>query len=608
MMSGIGGTLGNLANFGGSIYGLINSSNLQGTANSATSNIAAIQGQQLGYAKQLQDLMGNPSSVSSLPGYQFLMNQGTQAIDRSAAAPGGKGLGSGGEMTDLEQYGQGLADQFYNQQVSTLGELSGIPNSANALAEALRTSGAASTGTGSSIQGLLNSLFGSGSAGGLIGSAGGLVGSLGKLFSGDTTGGSSNLSGLDNLIGDTSNLGNLDLSLTGGATPSDVGGTGYSFDTGFNSSGFNSMDPSIAGGGGGDSSNLDLSSMFSGPSGAGGQAATPTAGQNIGSAMQTGGSLLGIGAGLARGSPAGYASAAVGSAGLAGRISGNARLSGAAGIGGSVLGLYQGLQSGGVAGDTEAGISAGKLATLGAAKAGLLSSGTAGLIGRGLGYAAAPLALYEFGKNWQSGNTGSDALSGAETGATIGSIGGPVFALIGGVIGGAVGAVSSAFGGGRNDPETLNWNQAVPQLSQNPALASQLSPSQGYQLLAGMMDAKNNSPGHSTNLELAFGRMGEGNLMTQMAGQINSAIGSGKLKQNSSPSQIYSQVVQPWLKAKGGYVNPGDIVSSNGTKAGGSVDAVLTQLIGQWQSGALNGTTQVGTSGQTIAGLPAFGA
>jgi hypothetical protein len=62
------------------------------------------------------------------------------------------------------------------------------------------------------------------------------------------------------------------------------------------------------------------------------------------------------------------------------------------------------------------------------------------------------------------------------------------------------------------------------------------------------------------------------------------------------------------LKAKGGYVNPGDIVSSNGTKAGGSVDAVLTQLIGQWQSGALNGTTQVGTSGQTIAGLPAFGA
>jgi hypothetical protein len=43
---------------------------------------------------------------------------------------------------------------------------------------------------------------------------------------------------------------------------------------------------------------------------------------------------------------------------------------------------------------------------------------------------------------------------------TIGSIAGPFGTLVGGVIGAAVSAISSAFGGGRNDAETLNWNQA----------------------------------------------------------------------------------------------------------------------------------------------------
>src|SRR5689334_15984886 len=34
----------------------------------------------------LNNLLANPSSVSSLPGYQFAMDQGLKALDRSAAA------------------------------------------------------------------------------------------------------------------------------------------------------------------------------------------------------------------------------------------------------------------------------------------------------------------------------------------------------------------------------------------------------------------------------------------------------------------------------------------------------------------------------------------
>lgn len=45
------------------------------------------------------------------PGYQFKMDQGIQAIDRSAASKGG--LMSGGTLKALNEYGQGIADQGY---------------------------------------------------------------------------------------------------------------------------------------------------------------------------------------------------------------------------------------------------------------------------------------------------------------------------------------------------------------------------------------------------------------------------------------------------------------------------------------------------------------
>jgi hypothetical protein len=46
------------------------------------------------------------------PSYQFNLQQGQQAIERSAAARGG--LNSGGTMKSLAQYSQGLASQDYN--------------------------------------------------------------------------------------------------------------------------------------------------------------------------------------------------------------------------------------------------------------------------------------------------------------------------------------------------------------------------------------------------------------------------------------------------------------------------------------------------------------
>lgn len=280
---------------------------------------------------------------------------------------------------------------------------------------------------------------------------------------------------------------------------------------------------------------------------------------------------------------------------------------GSLGAASGALQLYSGLKQGGVVGYGNAAVGSLHAASGAASLAG--DSQLAGQLGSAAGYAAIPLSLYNFAKNYQSGATGTDALNGAEAGASIGTAVVPgIGTAVGAVIGGAVGALSSALGGGKADPETTGFNSLVAANAQtgNNGIISQLNPSQAYQSLAGMMDAKNNTAGHSTPLEMVFGRAGEGNLMTQMTSQINSAIKSGQIGANATPSQIYNSVVMPWLQSKNAYVPANAIISSNGTKNNGTVDSLLTQLIGQWQTGQLNANSQVGVSGQTIAGLPTY--
>ncbi len=153
-----------LGTVGMDAYSLYNSGQQQGQANTIYQQSNPFGGYRPQYGQMLLNLIQNPSSVTSQPGYQFMMNQGIQAIDRSAAGPNGSGLGSGGEMTDLEQYGQGLADQFYQQQVGTLAQLAGANiNPANP-AQAFSAEQSAAQGTGSSIQTALNGISTAGKA------------------------------------------------------------------------------------------------------------------------------------------------------------------------------------------------------------------------------------------------------------------------------------------------------------------------------------------------------------------------------------------------------------------------------------------------------------
>lgn len=66
----------------------------------------------------VRNLISDPSSVRSLPGYQFDLNEGTKAIDHSALANGSLFSGKTGKA--LTAYGTNLADKTYGDQLARL--------------------------------------------------------------------------------------------------------------------------------------------------------------------------------------------------------------------------------------------------------------------------------------------------------------------------------------------------------------------------------------------------------------------------------------------------------------------------------------------------------
>jgi hypothetical protein len=272
----------------------------------------------------------------------------------------------------------------------------------------------------------------------------------------------------------------------------------------------------------------------------------------------------------------------------------------------------QGLQAGGLSGYGQAGINLGALATRGLGATGAISGATASELGSALGYAAIPLSVYNFAKNWQSGSTWSDALAGASTGAAIGSVVPGIGTLIGAGLGAGIGALSSAFGGGRTSAEAygqrgIDVSLAGATTGQRSQAFGQASPSQSIQYIQGAMSAHDQSPGHAEPIQLVWGKDNVNGFVTDMTSYIDSQIQSGKLAPNTPPQQIYQQVVAPWLASKGASINPNQYDVQGNPEGQNLIDAV-TQVIGLYQMGALTAQTPVGAQGQTISGLVAYGA
>lgn len=128
-----------------------------------------------GSLADLMKLSQDPSSIANSPGYQFRMQQGQQALERSAAAKGG--LASGGFMKGLDRYSQGLASDEYGNRWN---QLMGVAQMGQGTAQNLGSLGANYANSASNLYGAQGNANAAGTMAVGNGIAGG-VRSLGNL-------------------------------------------------------------------------------------------------------------------------------------------------------------------------------------------------------------------------------------------------------------------------------------------------------------------------------------------------------------------------------------------------------------------------------------------
>lgn len=219
------------------------------------------------------------------------------------------------------------------------------------------------------------------------------------------------------------------------------------------------------------------------------------------------------------------------------------------GIAGGGLGIYNGLQQGGVAGYGNAAVGA---AQVGSGAASLVGNAAlSNTLGSAAGAAAIPLSLYNAYSGYQSGDTGGDALRGAEAGAAVGTMIMPVFGTaVGALVGAAGGAISSAFGNGKVDPENQNFNSYTQAFNKAPASQqSQLAASvqNPYLPLAGYFDLRSDQMKGQNPIYTTYGRLGEQKFTDDLISKVNTAKDQGI----TDPTQVYNNVVQPWISSMG---------------------------------------------------------
>ena len=127
---GVGTTLGDLAGYAKTGAQLIGGIGQLGQAASLLGGGATKPGVADPYAAyrpqaaaQLQNLLSDPSTITSTPGYQFNLQQGLQAQQAQQAAQGR--LVSGGGLLQAQQFGQQYATSNLQQQQNLLATLSG---------------------------------------------------------------------------------------------------------------------------------------------------------------------------------------------------------------------------------------------------------------------------------------------------------------------------------------------------------------------------------------------------------------------------------------------------------------------------------------------------
>jgi hypothetical protein len=214
-------------------------------------------------AARLEGLQTNPNLVTQLPGYQFGLDQGQQALTRNMASKGF--LGSGNILEALQNQAQGYAGQQFDKERDFQARLAGAYNNpATAAQFGYQGAMSESKGTNQALGSLASGLFGKGGQGSGLMQTGGNY--LKDLFAGGSSGASGGIGGMGG----------------SGLSASEMGALNTQAAQGLSGTGELAIAPSGGAGGGGSS----LGSTFS---------STPPGTSNYLYDLATGGSTGGIG-------------------------------------------------------------------------------------------------------------------------------------------------------------------------------------------------------------------------------------------------------------------------------------------------------------------------
>lgn len=158
----------------------------------------------------VQNLLADPSSVRSLPGYQTGLQEGTRALDHSAVSRGNLFSGKAGK--DLEKFGINYFDKSYGDQLSRLLGVSG---------QGQQALGQQNAAIGQGLQGQLATRQSA---------YGGDMNAAGTIGQGDVAAANAQSKGIQNLLGTAAYLGGAAL---GGGGLSSFMNAGGSKDSGF---------------------------------------------------------------------------------------------------------------------------------------------------------------------------------------------------------------------------------------------------------------------------------------------------------------------------------------------------------------------------------------
>lgn len=132
-MADFSSMFGDIGSLVGNVQGMQGASKIGSFLNNAGSE----QQYTPGYAQQLNQLMSNPSSITSTPGFQFGMNQAESQVQHGLAA---QGLIGGGTMAGtMANTGAAYAGQQLSQQEQLLSQLSGANFNPAQMADAMGT-------------------------------------------------------------------------------------------------------------------------------------------------------------------------------------------------------------------------------------------------------------------------------------------------------------------------------------------------------------------------------------------------------------------------------------------------------------------------------------